>query len=117
MVSVKETLLYTGERGYSLREVAEMTGVKHGTLEHWKYIGVLGGPIPGTGRKHARYDDDFVRQVEYTKRHFRDNNCTLAEFAERQRARRRGARLQRVHPRPRTVGVGEGAGVSDATSG
>lgn len=108
--------MYRGEKGYSLREVSGMTGIAVGTLEHWKRIGLLGKPILGTGRRHARYDDGFVRDVEYTKRHFRDHNITLAEFTERRRAQKRGSRLLRVHPRPGTVGTREGAGLPDAAS-
>ncbi len=108
--------MYRGQQGYSLAEVAEMTGVAKGTLEHWKHIGLLGKPIAGTGRRHARYDDEFVRDVEYTKRHFRDHNISLKEFTERRRASKRGSRLLRTHSRPRTVGAGDSSGISDEAS-
>lgn len=75
-----------------------MTGVSRSQIRRWTRQGALPGPVAGTGRRYAQYDDAYVRLVERIKRVVLDDRVTLDEFAERRAHERRQMGLRRLHP-------------------
>jgi transposase-like protein len=100
------------EKGYSLAEVAQMTGVSRTTLYKWRELRLIPGPIAGTRTRNARYDDAYVRAVQRVKDDLVDQRTTRKEFAERLAVERGRGRLQRHYSRATRVGPGSRSGVS-----
>jgi predicted DNA-binding transcriptional regulator AlpA len=103
-----------GEFGYSMHEVVQMTGVKRSTLYKWRELRLIPGPIPGTYKRTARYDDEYVRAVQRIKDDLIDHRTTRKEFAERLAIERGRRRLQRHHSRTGRVGSESRTGIPDA---
>ena len=72
----------SGDRGYTIFELASITGINRWTLKGWKKRGILPPSLGGRG-PCAYYTNDHLRRIEQIKRDLYDSRVTIADLRDR----------------------------------